>query len=75
MAKPTRREFFRCPKCNALYQLVRGKAGPETTSGGETACQVCGELDDEILSSAPISEGAIGDDVDLIIEIEAKKKS
>ena len=44
MAKPTRREFFRCPKCNALYQLVRGKAGPETTSGGETACQVCGEL-------------------------------
>ena len=30
-----------CPNCNALYQLVKIEAGPETTDQ-ETTCQVCG---------------------------------
>ena len=42
MARPTRVEFFKCPNCDALYQVVRAEAGPETTSEGERACRVCG---------------------------------
>ncbi len=42
MARPTRVEFFKCPNCDALYQVVRAEAGPETTSDGEIACRVCG---------------------------------
>jgi transcription elongation factor Elf1 len=42
MVRPTRVEFFRCPKCEALYQLVRAKAVPETTNEGEIPCLVCG---------------------------------
>jgi predicted Zn finger-like uncharacterized protein len=32
--------FFRCPNCNALYQVVRAKAGPETVDL-EAACGIC----------------------------------
>ena len=31
MPKPNAPPFFRCPNCNALYQVDRAKAGPETT--------------------------------------------
>jgi hypothetical protein len=34
--------FFRCPNCNALYQVVRAKAGPETVDL-EAASGMCGE--------------------------------
>jgi hypothetical protein len=33
--------FFRCPNCNALYQVVRAKAGPEIVDF-EGACGLCG---------------------------------
>jgi hypothetical protein len=36
-SKPT---YF-CPNCNALYQLVKVEAGPETTDR-EITCRVCG---------------------------------
>ena len=42
MARPTRVEFFRCPKCAALYQIVRAQAGPETSRDAKIACRVCG---------------------------------
>jgi hypothetical protein len=32
---------FTCPNCNALYQLVKVEAGPETADQ-EIACGVCG---------------------------------
>ena len=32
---------FTCPNCNALYQLVKVEAGPETDNR-EIACPVCG---------------------------------
>jgi hypothetical protein len=32
---------FNCPQCNALYQVVRGEAGPETVDR-EIACRACG---------------------------------
>jgi len=41
MARRVREPFFKCPNCDALYQVVRVKAGPET-SDGEIACRVCG---------------------------------
>jgi predicted Zn finger-like uncharacterized protein len=33
--------LFRCPNCNALYQVVRAKAGPKAVDL-ETACGICG---------------------------------
>jgi len=42
MARPTRVEFFKCQNCDALYQVVRADAGPETTGDGEIARRVCG---------------------------------
>ena len=41
MARRVREPFFKCPNCDALYQVVRVEAGPET-SDGEIACRVCG---------------------------------
>jgi hypothetical protein len=32
MARPMRNPFFKCPNCNALYQVIRGESGPETTT-------------------------------------------
>jgi hypothetical protein len=37
-AKPT---FFHCPDCNALYQVVKTEAGPETVDQ-EITCRGCG---------------------------------
>jgi transcription elongation factor Elf1 len=39
----SRRAFdpFTCPKCKALYQVVKVEAGPETKDN-EITCQVCG---------------------------------
>jgi hypothetical protein len=34
--------FFTCPNCRALYQIVKAKAGPETVFQ-EAPCCVCGE--------------------------------
>jgi hypothetical protein len=41
MARPVTNPFFKCPNCNALYQVVRVETLPET-SDGEIACRVCG---------------------------------
>jgi predicted Zn finger-like uncharacterized protein len=41
MPNPNAPPFFRCPNCNALYQVVRAKAGPETVDL-EAACGICG---------------------------------
>jgi hypothetical protein len=38
--RPTRFNSFTCPNCNALYQLVRVEAGPETVVRGPT-CRDC----------------------------------
>jgi hypothetical protein len=40
MPNPNAPPFFRCPNCNALYQVVRAKAGPETVD--LEACGLCG---------------------------------
>jgi hypothetical protein len=40
MPSPNPPPFFRCPSCNALYQLVKAEAGPETVAL-EIACSVC----------------------------------
>jgi predicted Zn finger-like uncharacterized protein len=32
---------FTCPNCNALYQVVRQEAGPETANR-EITCRACG---------------------------------
>jgi hypothetical protein len=32
---------FTCPNCNALYQIVRQEAGPETVNR-EITCRACG---------------------------------
>ena len=32
---------FNCPHCNALYQVVRAEAGPETVDQ-QITCQACG---------------------------------
>jgi transcription elongation factor Elf1 len=32
---------FTCPNCNALYQVVKVEAGPETDNR-EITCRVCG---------------------------------
>jgi len=41
MAKRAKFEFFKCPSCAALYQVVKAEAGSETKDGG-LACRVCG---------------------------------
>jgi hypothetical protein len=33
--------WFYCPHCNALYDVVRGEAGPETVYR-EITCRACG---------------------------------
>jgi hypothetical protein len=33
--------FFHCPNCNALYQVVKTEAGPETVDR-EITCRACG---------------------------------
>jgi hypothetical protein len=40
MPNPYKSPFFRCPACNALYQVVRAKVGPETVNL-KTACCIC----------------------------------
>ena len=35
------RHSFACPNCNALYELVKVEAGPETVDR-EMACRSCG---------------------------------
>jgi predicted Zn finger-like uncharacterized protein len=32
---------FNCPNCNALYQIVKVEAGPETVDL-EVVCRICG---------------------------------
>jgi hypothetical protein len=32
---------FTCPNCNALYQMIRQEAGPETVNS-EITCRACG---------------------------------
>ena len=33
---------FKCPHCDALYQVVKAEAGPETSIDGEIPCRICG---------------------------------
>ena len=40
-ARPKAFNSFTCPNCNALYQLVRVEAGPETVHADLT-CRSCG---------------------------------
>jgi hypothetical protein len=36
VAKPLRNPFFKCPTCDALYQVISGESGPESVDlGGE----------------------------------------
>ena len=37
---PTDKPFYFCPNCNALYEIVKVKAGPESEHRRIT-CQVC----------------------------------
>ena len=39
--RPSRSFFFTCPHCDALYQIVKGEAGPESVNR-EVACRSCG---------------------------------
>jgi hypothetical protein len=41
MAVPRSFSFFTCANCGALYQVIRGEAGPESVNG-EIACRSCG---------------------------------
>jgi predicted Zn finger-like uncharacterized protein len=41
MAAPSSIKSFTCPNCQALYQIVKVEAGPETVSQ-EVPCRVCG---------------------------------
>ena len=34
-------QFSNCPHCNALYQIIKAEAGPES-GDREVACRVCG---------------------------------
>jgi hypothetical protein len=38
---PTDKPLYFCPNCNALYQIVKVEAGPETISSAIT-CRACG---------------------------------
>ena len=40
MARPGN-NFFKCPSCDALYEVIRAEAGPETRDG-EIGCRICG---------------------------------
>ena len=42
MARPQRNPFFKCPNCDALYQVVKVEALPEARDH-EIKCLVCGE--------------------------------
>ena len=42
MVRPQRYAFFKCPNCDALYQVVRVEALPEARDH-EIKCLVCGE--------------------------------
>jgi len=35
---------FKCPNCDALYQLVKAEAGPETNSDHEITCTLCAAI-------------------------------
>ena len=39
--RPVAFNTFTCPNCKALYQLVKGEAGPES-SLNDVPCHVCG---------------------------------
>jgi hypothetical protein len=39
--RPPSFDSFACPNCNALYQVIKVEAGPETTDQ-EIACRSCG---------------------------------
>ena len=39
--RPSAFPSFTCPNCDALYQVVKVEAGPETIDG-EVACRSCG---------------------------------
>jgi transcription elongation factor Elf1 len=41
MASVSHVKTFTCPNCNALYQVVKVEAGPETNDRAIT-CRVCG---------------------------------
>ena len=41
MSGTSRFNTFACPNCNALYQVVKVEAGPETADS-EITCRVCG---------------------------------
>jgi hypothetical protein len=34
-------KFFKCPHCNALYEIIKPEAGPETIAAREITCRVC----------------------------------
>ena len=38
---PTAKPFFKCPNCEALYHIVKVKAGPKTADR-EITCRDCG---------------------------------
>jgi len=40
MPNPNKSPLFRCPNCNALYQVVRTKAEPEIVDL-KTTCGIC----------------------------------
>ncbi|MGA8652944.1 MAG: hypothetical protein ACLP19_06090 [Xanthobacteraceae bacterium] len=40
MSRSATVQFFKCPSCDGLYQVVKVEAGPETIDG-EIACRVC----------------------------------
>jgi hypothetical protein len=42
--RPAGSNWFKCPHCDALYQVVRAEAGPETNDSGEITCRACGGL-------------------------------
>jgi predicted Zn finger-like uncharacterized protein len=41
MGKSSTFDFFTCPKCKALYEVVKVEAGPETDER-EIMCSACG---------------------------------
>ena len=40
-------KFFKCPHCNALYDIIKPEAGPETIATREITCRVCDGPDGE----------------------------
>ena len=42
MVRSVRNPFFKCPNCNALYQVIRVESGPEATTDQEVPCRACG---------------------------------